>query len=329
VRRKRRRTVNSDKKIPFASALPADHDPPSRILSTTEVRPAIDEKVVRRLFGTARGVRSFISVEVADRMASRLDYLRIDPARVIDCHSNPPANWDFLTARYPKARLTALHMTPAQLAGVGSAAAPGLSRLRRWLGGEVPPGRVCAALDHLPLKPGSVDVVWSNLALHWHPEPHRVFPEWRGALKVGGLVMFTAFGPDTLREVTAAFRQVDRYPHVVPFTDMHDYGDMLVESGFATPVMDMETITLTYATEDSLWEDVRALGGNPLVERRRGLIGRSARARLSAGLDLGRGPDGRLRLSFEVIYGHAWKGVPRTTADGQAIMRRIDPGRSA
>jgi hypothetical protein len=65
-------------------------------------------------------------------------------------------------------------------------------------------------------------------------------------LRVEGLLMFSCFGPDTLREVRSAFEQIDLAPHTLPFVDMHDFGDMLVNAGFSTPVMDMETITVTY-----------------------------------------------------------------------------------
>ncbi|MBR7784717.1 SAM-dependent methyltransferase, partial [Undibacterium sp. LFS511W] len=98
---------------------------------------------------------------------------------------------------------------------------------------------------------------------------------------------------------------VDNWPHTLPFVDMHDFGDMLVNAGFSTPVMDMEKLTLTYASPHQLLQDVRALGGNPLATRERGLFGRQRYQRLLALLEKQRGADGRIALSIEVVYGHA------------------------
>jgi malonyl-CoA O-methyltransferase len=163
--------------------------------------------------------------------------------------------------------------------------------------------------------------------LHWHPQPDRVFAEWRRVLRVDGLLMFSCFGPDTFKELRAAFAAVDDAPHALPFVDMHDFGDMLVNLGYSTPVMDMETITVTYSSAEKLIADVRAWGGNPLASRRRGLLGVAGRARFLHALESGRRPDGKLALTFEIIYGHAFRAVARKTASGEAIIRLDLPGK--
>jgi malonyl-CoA O-methyltransferase len=167
----------------------------------------------------------------------------------------------------------------------------------------------------------SVDLIWSNLALHWHPQPDRVFGEWRRVLRVDGLLMFSCFGPDTFKELRTAFQSVDEKPHVLPFVDMHDLGDMLVDVGFSTPVMDMETITVTYDTVEKILADVRAWGGNPLSTRRHGLIAVNTWRQVVDVLEKMRRPDGKIPLTFEVIYGHAFKPEPRVTAAGETIIR--------
>jgi len=111
------------------------------------------------------------------------------------------------------------------------------------------------------------------------------------------------------------------YPHALPFVDMHDFGDMLVETGFSTPVLDMEIITVTYDTAEKLLADVRAFGGNPLTTRRRGLMDKAAWQRMLDALEKMRRPDGKLGLSFEVIYGHAFRPAPRVTRNGEAIIQ--------
>ena len=126
-----------------------------------------------------------------------------------------------------------------------------------------------ADFSALPFAAGAFELLWSNLALHWHSRPDLVFPEWQRVLKVNGLLMFSTFGPDTLRELSRAYREAEGSlgiaprPHTIDFVDMHDLGDMLVESGFEIPVMDQEVLTITYRSPESLLADVRGWGAYP------------------------------------------------------------------
>jgi malonyl-CoA O-methyltransferase len=146
-------------------------------------------------------------------------------------------------------------------------------------------------------------------------------------LRTDGLLMFCCFGPDTFKELRDAFAAADggaepgNDTRVLPFVDLHDYGDMLVAAGFATPVMDMEKLTITYSTTNKLLADVRAFGGNPLINNLKGLQGRGAWQRVIDALMAMQRPDGTLPLTIEVIYGHAFKPQARTTAAGESIIR--------
>ena len=140
-------------------------------------------------------------------------------------------------------------------------------------------------------------------------------------LKIGGLLMFSCYGPDTLKELRSAFAARDGAAHVHSFIDMHDLGDMLSACGYAAPVMDMEFITLTYADADALFADLRATGQvNALADRRRGLTGKGVFGAMRAAYETLR-RDGRLPASFEIVYGHAWKPQPRVSEDGRAIVK--------
>ena len=286
----------------------------------------IDLARVRRLFASPdRLVPSdFLRREVAARMHERLALVKIAPRRVLDAGCGAGADLALLQKDYPAAHIIGID---AALAMLAAAAAPA-STLKSLGGmlGRLLPARggvdlLCADFGNLPLPANSADLVWSNLALHWHPQPDRVFAEWRRVLRVDGLLMFSNFGPDTFRELRSAFAALDERPRVLPFVDMHDFGDQLVEAGFSTPVMDMEIITVTYDTAAALLADVRALGGNPLATRARGLVGRAGWSRVLAALERGRRPDGKLGLTFELIYGHAFRPAPRATAAGEAIIR--------
>ncbi len=285
-------------------------------------RLPIDEAQVRRLFARSRVLDAddFLQREVARRMVERLATIRIEATRVLDIGCGTGSDLAMLRERFAKATTCAIDASwPRLVRARDRAEAGGLARLFRRRGSEPP--LVQTDFASLPFAAQSFDCLWSNLALHWSAEPHRVLLEWSRVAKVGGLVAFSAFGPDTLREVVAAGVEVDGKRHVMPFTDMHDYGDMLVAAGFTTPVVDMERVTLTYSDATSLWRDVRALGGNAALGRARGLRGRSFKARLDQALARGRDRDGRYALSFELVFAHAWKGAPQITRSGETIVR--------
>ena len=306
---------------------------------TTDEEPMsalIDLRRVRRLFADpARIVESeFLRREVATRMHERLTLVKLTPQRVLDAGCGVGADLSALQKHYPDAEILGLDAVPAMLESTRQRRHAALSSLNRllsqWLPGRktaaqgTDAGLLCGDFAQTPFGVNAVDLVWSNLALHWHPQPDRVFAEWRRILRVDGLLMFSCFGPDTFKELRAALAAGDAHgavTRVLPFVDMHDFGDMLVHAGFATPVMDMETITVTYESVDRLFSDVRAWGGNPQADRPRGLLGRRAWAKVEAALEQQRSADGRIGLTFEVVYGHAFRPVPRTTSDGESIVR--------
>ena len=246
--------------------------------------------------------------EIARRLIERLQYIRLDPRSILDVGCGASETRALLRQQYPRATWIGLDISERMLT---SAPAEGrAARASRWLRGEAL-YRVAGDAGQLPIAADSVDLVFSNLMLHWHPQPHTVFPEWKRVLRNDGLLMFSCFGPDTLKELRAAAAAAMPNARPMPFVDMHDFGDMMVASGFATPVMDAEVITLTYASAQDLIREVRALGGNPRDDRPPSLpSGRQARHMLHA-LAEQRGEDGRIRLTFEVAYGHAWKPEPK------------------
>jgi malonyl-CoA O-methyltransferase len=310
---------------------------------------------------------------------------------VLDAGCGPGADLLALRERYADATVFGVDLSTRMLQTARRRSAEGASvGWRRWLPASLE--RMLAGGDGslaqadftvLPFATGVFDLLWSNLALQWNALPDRIFPEWQRTLKNGGLLMFSTLGPDTLRELRAAWRVVDSQaerstdaaidsassisspdsasvqiraqalasstntqtqaqaqaqatspaiPRVVDFVDMHDFGDMLVASGFEVPVMDTETLTITYGSPQTLLADVRRWGAYPHPDGRaalRGLTGRGTLAALHAALEAQRGSDGKLALTFEVVYGHAWKSTPRTTAEGHAIVRLDAIGRGA
>ena len=291
----------------------------------------IDLQLVRRLFAQPEKIRAsdFFRREIALRMREKLELIKIQPAAFLDAGCGEAEDIAELQKTYPAASAFGVDASLAMLkAGLQKqqAALSAVSRLlAKWtpsaLRQDAGQHLLCADFARLPLAPASLDLIWSNLALHWHPQPDLVFAEWRRVLRTEGLLMFSCFGPDTLIELRQAFAGIDELPHALPFVDMHDFGDMLVNAGFSTPVMDMEKMTLTYSEPEKLLADVRAFGGNPLLTRKTGLLGRKAYQQMLAALESRRNGEGRIELTFEVVYGHAFRPVTRKTAAGEAIVR--------
>jgi malonyl-CoA O-methyltransferase len=285
-----------------------------------------DPLVVRRAFSRAAATYDASAVlqrEVGQRMMERLDVVKLAPRAILDAGCGTGDALGELGARYPDATRiavdVAMPMLRAARAKTGARASLFARLAAGWRGATVPraPSFVHADVDALPLRASSVDLVWSNLTLQWVGDLARTLAEMHRVLAVGGLLTFTTFGPDTLKELRSAFAGVDAHPHVGRFADMHDVGDLLLHAGFADPVMHMEMITLTYAEPIAMLHDLKAIGA---LGRPRGMMGRGKLARVTEAL-AALAHDGRIPATFEVVYGHAWKAQRARTAEGGAIVR--------
>jgi malonyl-CoA O-methyltransferase len=274
-----------------------------------EVKVQVDKRLVRQSFERAAGSYDAAAVlqrEVADRMLERLDYIKLDPARVLDAGAGTGYGARLLARRYPKANLIALDLAHAMLQTARNAT-PWWKRALPVLGGTNT-AYACGDVERIPLATSSVDAIWSSLTLQWCNEPEKTFREFYRVLAPNGLLMFSSFGPDTLKELRQAFAGIDGHTHVNRFVDMHDLGDMLSFAGFSAPVMDMEHITLTYADVGMLLRELKDIGAhNVTAGRNHGLMGKGRwRAMVKAYEKFRR--DGRLPATYEIVYGHAWVG---------------------
>ena len=243
-----------------------------------------ERRAVRRAF--ARAARTYdaaavLQREVGARMMERLEVVKLVPSSILDAGCGTGDALGELAARYPRASRIAVDVAPPMLA-----AARAKTRVRRSLFARLSaglraaaiarePAFVCADVAALPFEAASFELVWSNLTLQWVAELDGALAEMHRVLAVGGLITFTTFGPDTLKELRSAFAQIDAAPHVARFIDMHDIGDLLVHTGFADPVMQMETITMTYARADGA---VARPQGDRRDERRGGTFACADRA---------------------------------------------------
>ena len=273
-----------------------------------------DTRAVRRAFERAAAscdAADVIGARARTEMLARLEGLPLTPGVVLDLGAGTGQASRALRDRYKKARVLALDLSRSMLAGARRRA----SWLRRF-------DLICADACRLPLRDASVDLVFANLTLPWATDPDGMLAEVRRVLRPRGYLTFSTLGPDTLLELREAWAAADDAPHVHPFADMHDVGDALLRAGFTGPVMDVERLTVTYASLEALYGDLRSVGGeNLLAARRRTLTGAARRRRAEAHYQQRRDADGRLPASCELIYGQAWcpdgtaapPGVPRET----------------
>ncbi|HEV7914797.1 MAG TPA: methyltransferase domain-containing protein [Albitalea sp.] len=259
--------------------------------------------VLRRLARSSEA--PWLHGEVARRMAERLALIRLQPHRIIEWWSFLGASDTLLREAYPKAQIVAVEPN------AGFAERSRRSHRAPWWSPRrlrAPAAAVVTEDDELG---GSAQLVWANMMLHAVKNPPALMTRWQRALSADGFVMFSCLGPDSLRELRALYARLGWPAPAPPFVDMHDLGDMLVHAGFADPVMDQETLHLSWQTPQALLAELRSLGGNLSPQRAAGLRTPRWKARLEQELHSLAGADGRLSMTFEIAYGHAFKALPR------------------
>jgi len=287
---------------------------------SSERPPTIDPQSARRWADLPAHESPWLHEEVARRMEERLQWIKLQPASW--------AHWEpvrgglhthaALARRYPDAACFVVE-APKSRAQVATKLIA-----KPWWN----PSRWRAAPVQFQTPPdASVQMLWANMALHMAADPQALIAQWHRALATDGFLMFSCLGPDTLKELRNVYNSLGWPAPSHEFTDMHDWGDMLVNAGFAEPVMDMERITLTFESPQRLLAELRQLGRNFHPQRFAGLRGRRWLTQLHAGLRQGLavpGEGGRLQLTFEIIYGHALKPPPRLKVAPQTTLSLDD-----
>lgn len=281
---------------------------PAEIPARSTRRP-VDAAALARVAARLQGAPAapWLHGEVARRMAERLPVVRLQPQRIVDWGARLGGSRSVLTAAYPKARITPVEADAAL--ATGGAAVPTDSR--PWWARLLPGSAAEPARSESQVPAGHGQLLWSNMALHGSADPQALMRRWQQLLEVDGFLMFSTLGPGTLQGLRDLYRAEHWPVPCAPFVDMHDLGDMLVEAGFADPVMDQETLTLTWPDSDAVLAELRSLGGNVDPRRFAGLRTPRWRRRLLQALQARAGDDGRVALQFEVVYGHAFRAPPR------------------
>ncbi len=272
-----------------------------------------DRRESRRAFARAAAGYDAVAVlqrEIGARLLERLDYIRIAPARVLDLGCGTGMCTRALSARYTDAQSMGVDIAREMIAEAIRQDSP--ARPLQWL---------CADIERLPFADATCDLLFSNLAFQWCPDPDTLFAGLARVLRPGGLLLFSTFGPDTLKELRASFAQADDgHTHVNRFIDLHDIGDALLNAGFADPVTDCERLTVTYPGPRALMHELKRLGAHNVTRgRSHALTGRARMQRVTAAYEA-LATDGRIPATFEVVYGHAW-GAQRGFEVPEAMLR--------
>ncbi len=276
---------------------------------------ALDIAALRRACNRAAGTydaAAALQAEVRKRLLERLDYVRLQPRVIIDLGAATGQAAEALALRYPQATVVAVDFAERMLRS---------GRPARTCDDALT--SACADATALPFASASVDLVFCNLMLHCCNDPLRVFEECRRVLRPQGLLSLSAFGPDTLYEMRAAWAAVDQSSHVHRFHDMHNLGDAMLRAGLAEPVLDTEYFTLTYKTVRGVMKDLKAVGAqNVTAGRPRGLCGRERMQRVSEAYEQFRDRE-RLPATYEVVYGQSWGRTAGVTAEAPGNETRV------
>jgi malonyl-CoA O-methyltransferase len=235
-----------------------------------------------------------LQYDIAERVLERLDVIQTRINTVLDVGCGTGYCTRALAKRYSRAKIIGVDLAPAMLEA--AEAQESWRRRARYLAGDA---------EALPVASHSVDLVFSNLAIQWC-DPDRVFAEFARVLRPGGVLMFTTFGPDTLRELRDAWQQVNDAPHVHEFIDMHDLGDALMRAGLAEPVVDMEKLVVHYPDVAGVMRDLKGIGAyNMDPDRARGLTGKQAFKSFRSAYEA-LAVEGKIPATYEAVFGHAW-----------------------
>ncbi len=284
----------------------------------TRTAPPFDIPRVRRAFArAAAGYEAAASLqrEVQSRLLEQLDVLGSrQPERILDLGAGPGRAAQAMHARWPQAQVLALDFALPMLR-------PLAARRPWWKPGAARLQPICADVAALPLADASAELLFSNLCLQWTPDLPAVLRGFHRVLRPDGLLLFSTFGPNTLRELREAFAQAGAGDPVSTFAHIQQVGDALQEAGFRDPVLYAEHFILTYPDARALMRELRALGAhNARGDRRRALMGKARMQRVVDAYEALR-RDGVLPSTWEVIYAQAFAppvGQPRRS-DGQEI----------
>lgn len=207
----------------------------------------------------------------ADELLSRLDFMTLQPKRILEVGCGTGKVSQALKVRYPNAEVIAIDLSEAMLQFAKKA---GDGRVVHLL----------ADASTLPFKNETFDLIVANFLSPWHDAISSLLKEWQRLLRAEGLLMLSALGPDTLKGIAAS----QLLPTII---DMHEIGDLLLQVGFADPVLDVNYYTVTYRDKEKMLNELKAthmISGESDISQALPVI------------------DGKWQVIYEVVYAHTF-----------------------
>ena len=258
----------------------------------------VNKSLSRRAFDNAAekyDEAAILQREVANRMLERLDYMLIEPQGILDAGAGTGYCTLDVALRYPNVQIVAMDIASSMLQQTRSKAEANHNI-----------SYIASDVEQIALADNSVDLIVSSLTVQWCNDYLKAFAEFKRILKPDGCLLFTSFGPDALKELRHCWYKVDNDQHVNSFIDMHHIGDALLQAGFKDPVIDTETIMVTYKDVYQIMHDLKIIGAhNVLNGRRHSLTGKKRLQAMVAEYEKFR-HNGVLPMSYEIVYGHGW-----------------------
>ena len=263
-------------------------------------QPSLDKARVRATFNKA-ALRyenfDFLQKEVANRLLQRLEVKNNNVKMVLELGCGTGRIIPSLQKTFAKSRLVCVDMAETMLM-MARKANSSMFKKKKFF--------ICADAENLPFKPGSIDVVYSNLSIQWCPDPLQVFSNVNRLLnKSGGFFVFSTLGPDTLKELRESFEGYSSFSHTTQFLDMHQIGDYLANVGMQNVVIERETLTVNYEEPLNLMKDLKGLGAtNASSMRNKNLTSPDTIRKVIASYNRKK-IDGKIPATYEVIFGRA------------------------
>lgn len=255
-----------------------------------------------------------VQQEIGQRLFERLDYFKKKPMSILDLGCGPGGFSKQLKQQYPQANVVGFDLAMDML----KQAQTKQSWFQKW-------PLVVGDMAKLPFAMGAFDLIFANQVLHWSLSLPDVLKELHRIMAPEACLLFSTLGPDTFQEIRQAWARVDNYAHTNDFIDMHDMGDHLMAQHFLDPVVDMERLTVHYPSISQLLQALKSQGvRNIHPGRHRGLTGKGARRAFEQEIAQFKTNEGKFPLTYEVVYGHAWKGNQYHTSKGTETMISVD-----
>lgn len=267
----------------------------------------IHKSEIARAFGIASHTydkHAFVQQEIGSRLLERLSLIKNTPHTIVDIGAGTGFLTEQIQKKYPKSKIIGIDLAPQMIEFA--------KQKQSWQFFKNKPHYLCADAENLPFASASVDLIFSNFTFQWCDNLEHVFAECKRVLKPNGMLFFSTLGPQTLFELRESFARVDHYTHVNSFIDMHDIGDLLLNTRLSDPVVDMEMVTVTYTQVKALLKDLKATGAHHIRhcdthQRPQGCTPTNSLFKMFKAYETFKQADNLYPATFEIIYGHAVK----------------------